>query len=170
VHDYVTAQRRAQAFVAEGATAEIALDALPFLAACAIAGGPPSPSVPPVRTDREPLTKRFPALGDFIEVHWQGWAAGVAGGVVPGPTDIIIQALVTLRAQDLATAKSTYDFQPPPTNLVLKVNEELKPFLPAPADWRYNRRFEEDVKTAYYGGVVQLDVLSGTVFLHVSSM
>jgi hypothetical protein len=54
-------------------------------------------STSPVRTEREPLAKRFPQLGDFAEVHWQGAAAGTDTGGVPGPTDVHIQALVVLR-------------------------------------------------------------------------
>ncbi|WP_146087657.1 hypothetical protein [Thermomonospora echinospora] len=57
----------------------------------------PSASAPVVRTDREPIARRFPALGDFRQVHWLG---GVVGGApsardtVPGPSTYWIHAVV----------------------------------------------------------------------------
>jgi hypothetical protein len=123
-------------------------------------------SAPAVRTDRDPLAKRFPALGDFAQAHWQGWPASTPG---LGPTDVMIQALVVLSKEDLATVNSRYTFAPPPSGVDAKINEALRPFAPAAPDWRYNADFERHVKTAAYGGTVLLDPSTGIVFLQVVS-
>jgi hypothetical protein len=124
-------------------------------------------STPAVRTDRDPLAKRFPGLGDFAEAHWQGWPAGPAGGL--GPTDIMIQAVVVLSKEDLAAVNGRYTFAPPPPGTEVKLNEALRPYAPAAANWQYNADFERHVKTGAYGGMVRLDLLTGTVFMLVTS-
>jgi hypothetical protein len=124
----------------------------------------------PLRTDREPIARRFPRLGDFAEVHWQGAVAGPTGGSrVPGPSDVLIQAVVLLRPADLAAAASGYDWTPAPVDWDAKVSERLRPFLPASADWRHSRQYEADVRTDGFSGTVYLDLAGGTVYLHVNS-
>ncbi|SCL14380.1 Integrase core domain-containing protein [Micromonospora nigra] len=73
-----------------------------------------SVSPAPVRTDREPIAKRFPHLGDFAEAHWQAAPAGIDTGGVSGPTDMRIEALVVLRPDTLANAITGYEWQPAP--------------------------------------------------------
>ncbi|GIH10908.1 hypothetical protein Rhe02_89750 [Rhizocola hellebori] len=142
------------------------------MAACSPAASAPrtdpSASTPALRTDRDPLTRRFPGLGNFAQAHWQGWPASDPN--VIGPTDIMIQALVVLSKEDLATIKGRYIFRPgSPPDAQVKVNEALRPYLPAAADWQSNADFERHVKTEAYAGLVRLDLNTGTVFLHVVS-
>lgn len=124
-------------------------------------------AAPAVRTDREPIAKRFPKLGNFVEAHWQGSLAGPAD--VPGPSDVLIQGLVVLRPEDLAAAKTGYDWEAAPQGWDAKMNDELRPLAPTSGDWRYSRQFELDVRTTSYSGTVYLDMTSGTVFLNVHS-
>ncbi|NJC85765.1 hypothetical protein HC030_24915 [Planosporangium mesophilum] len=120
-----------------------------------------------MRTDREPIAKRFPQLGDFTTVHWQGSAAGSDNGGVPGPTDVHIQALAVLPPQALASAASRYKWKPAPANWDASLRAELRPFLPAAGAWQVSDEFAKDVRTARYSGPVYLDISSGTVFLDV---
>jgi hypothetical protein len=76
---------------------------------------------------------------------------------------------VVLSNEDLAEVKERYTWQPAPPGPEVKVNEALRPFVPAAADWQYNLDFERYVKTSAYGGMVRVDLSTGTVFLHVSS-
>jgi len=108
-----------------------------------------------VRTDREPIARRFPRLGDFSEVHWLGSTIGGSG--VPGPSDVLIQGLVVLRPEDLAAARAGYRWEEAPAGWDAKL------------DWRYNGQFESEVCTARYSGDVYLDLASGTVYLNVNS-
>ena len=124
-------------------------------------------SAPAVRTDREPITKRFPQLGDFVEVHWQGSAAGVDTGGVPGPTDVHIQALVVLRPDTLTSTVPGHQWTPAPADWDAPLSAELRPFAPAGGAWQVSERFTADVTTTRYHGPVYLDTTSGTVFLDV---
>jgi len=121
-----------------------------------------------VRTDREPISRRFPKLGDFVEVHWQGSVVG-ASSSVPGPSDVLIQGLVVLRPEDLAAARTGYQWEPAPAGWDAKVPDLLRPLAPASGDWRHNAQFESEVSTTRYSGDVYLDLSSGTVYLDVNS-
>ena len=48
-----------------------------------------------LRTDREPIEKRYPQLGAFTSVHRLGGTLG--GDRVPGPSTYFIEAAVELR-------------------------------------------------------------------------
>ena len=120
-----------------------------------------------VRTDRDPLTQRFPKLGDFVEAHWQGWLVGDSD--VPGPSDVMIQGFVVLQPADLVAITSGYAWETVPTDWNTTVNDELRAYIPGSADWRYNRQFELDVRTTSYSGTVYLDITSGTVYLSLNS-
>lgn len=124
----------------------------------------------PVRTDREPLVKRFPKLGNFIQAHWQGWILGDTGrGGVPGPTDTAIQGLIELSPQDLQAAKTGYTWAPAPHGWESGVNSELRPYLSPSGTWQASDQFTSDVTGTGYHGKVYLDLTGGTVFLDVSS-
>ena len=123
----------------------------------------------PVRTDHEPLRKRFPRLGNFLEAHWHGRTAGTGDSRVPGPSDILIQALVTLHPADLATAKTHYDWQPAPPTWNQNMSEQLRALAPQTGDWQHAPDFETDVRTNRYHGIVYLDLTSGIVYLDVTS-
>jgi hypothetical protein len=127
----------------------------------------PTMSAPAVRTDREPIAKRFPQLGDFVEVHWQGSAAGVDTGGVPGPTDVHIQALAVLRPDTLASVAARYQWKPAPAGWDASLSAQLRPFAPAGGAWQASDEFAKDIRTNRYGGPVYLDTTSGTVFLDV---
>jgi len=122
-----------------------------------------------VRTDRGPLTKRFPKLGDFIDAHWVGEAAGSDTGGVPGPTDVVIVGFVQLRLEDLATAKSGYQWVAATPGWESGVRAEVHPYLPAGGDWRMNDQYSSEVRTGAYSGTVYLDLVSGTVYLELVS-
>lgn len=128
---------------------------------------PASLSPPPVRTDREPIAKRFPQLGDFVEAHWQASTAGTADPRVPGPTDTRIEAVVILRPETLATAVEQYDWSPAPAGWDEPLSAELRPFLPDGGTWHVNEQYAADVRTSKYNGVVYLDTTTGTVVLRV---
>jgi len=102
-------------------------------------------------------------------VHWQGSLAGSGSTQVPGPSDVLIQALVVLRPEDLTAATGSYPWQPAPAGWDSRVNEPLRPYLPAGGDWQHNPQYELDVRTERYGGTVYLDRKTGTAFLDLYS-
>ncbi|MCY1144005.1 hypothetical protein OWR29_38930 [Actinoplanes sp. Pm04-4] len=118
-----------------------------------------------VRTDAEPITKRFPALGAPTDLHWQGAAAGADSGGVPGPTDVRIQALIVLTPDLVAAAQKDYQFQP--ATGAPDLTTQLQPFAPAAAAWRESDAFTQKVRTAKYSGTILLDPASRTLWLDV---
>lgn len=157
-------------------TAGAAAAALILLAGCSGGGtpgdgpgrdgrGPTMTSAPAVRTDPEPLTKRFAKLGAFSDPHWQGSAVGQDTGGVPGPTDVRILALVRLAPADLTAAGNGYRWEKAPDGWESAVSAELRPFLPSGGQWRTSREYATEVLTAKYAGDVYLHDGSGTVFL-----
>ncbi|WP_341715806.1 hypothetical protein QQG74_17315 [Micromonospora sp. FIMYZ51] len=130
-------------------------------------GGTAHVSPAPVRTDREPIAKRFPHLGDFAEVHWQASTAGTDNSRVPGPTDTRIEAIVALRPDALVAAVKQYDWSPAPAGWDEPLSAELRPFLPTDGTWQVSEQYTDDVRTASYSGLVYLDTTSGTVYLRL---
>ncbi len=126
-------------------------------------------NTPPVRTDREPIAKRFPRLGDFAAVHWQGGSLGVDSGGVPGPTDIYIHALVTLSPDARAEIVPYYQWEPAAADWDAEMSDQLRPLLPADGTWVSSDEFTEAVSTNKYYGRVYLDTASGTVYLDVNN-
>jgi hypothetical protein len=80
-----------------------------------------------IRTDVEPLTKRFPAIGAPEAVRWVTWNS--ASGGAPGPTTYWIDAVITLQPQTTASlvdgAKPTQQGKAP------NVEEALRSAVPA---------------------------------------
>lgn len=124
-------------------------------------------SAPAVRTDLNPITTRFPALGEIAQVRWLGSLAGNTGGDLPGPSDVRIQALVTLTATSREAILSRYHWQPAPADWTSKVSDDLRPFLPADATWHQSEEFTADICQHRYSGSVVVDTTSGTVYLDV---
>lgn len=124
-------------------------------------------STPAVRTDAEPITKRFPSLGTPVTLHWLGAAAGQDSGGVPGPTDVRIQALVELAPDVVAAAEKDYAWKPAPAGWEQTLPDALRPFGPKDADWQVNDEFTTNVSTSRYHGTVYLAPASRLVYLDV---
>jgi hypothetical protein len=78
-----------------------------------------------VRTDLEPLTKRFSALGRPVSATWM---SGTLGGQAPGPSTYWIDAVVTLTPDAAASLRST---SPEPTTETPDVEDGVRSALPA---------------------------------------
>jgi len=120
-----------------------------------------------VRTDLEPISKRFPALGEITQAHWHGSVPGRDSGGVPGPTDVHIQALVTLSADSRAATAARYTWQPAPADWETALSNELRPYAPTDAAWQASDEFTAEVCGHRYHGLAVFDPASGTVFLDV---
>ncbi|PRC41838.1 hypothetical protein C6A85_000000113570 [Mycobacterium sp. ITM-2017-0098] len=97
------------------------------LAAAACSTSPP-PAEPPVeiRSDTEPLTTRFPAIGTPDAVTWVTWNS--ASSDVPGPTTYWIDAVVTLPPQTTTALVTT--FQPAADGKTPSVHDMLRSAVP----------------------------------------
>ena len=79
------------------------------------------------RVDTEPLTQRFPLIGDPVRVVWYSGTTGSGGA--PGPSTYWIDAVITLDAATAAQIRDSYDLKP--TNDVPEVADQLKPDIPS---------------------------------------
>jgi hypothetical protein len=77
-----------------------------------------------VRTDLDPLTKRFDALGRPVSATWM---SGTLGGDAPGPSTYWIDAVVTVTPETAATLRAT---SPEPTTETPAVEDGVRSALP----------------------------------------
>lgn len=99
----------------------------------------------PVRTDLDPLTRRFPALGTPVTASWQ---SGVLGDDrVPGPSSFWIDAIVTLQPETARKLRSSGSLEParPP-----RVTEDLRKALP-PGPWLAGAELDRAVSSSSKG-------------------
>jgi hypothetical protein len=125
-----------------------------------------SPAAVVVRTDREPVARRFPALGEFTEVHWTGHALGQTSGRVPGPTDVRVQALVRLRPEDARSLDRRHQWYPAPSPPVIPA--ELQPYVVDGGTWLRSPAYEAEVRGSW-AGTVWLEAVSDTVWLDLTT-
>jgi hypothetical protein len=78
-----------------------------------------------VRTDLEPLTKRFGALGTPVSATWM---SGTLGGEAPGPSTYWIDAVVELTPDAASALRST---SPQPTTESPDVEDGVRAAIPS---------------------------------------
>lgn len=117
-----------------------------------------------LRTDLEPLTRRFPALGVPVRA---AWASGTMGSdQVPGPSTYWIDAVVTL-APDTATILRAYAVSSPVVSSSPAVVDLVRPQLPS-GSLRTSAELSRAVSvqgwavTAYLADGTDVLVLTGT--------
>ncbi|MDV9169489.1 hypothetical protein R6V09_04975 [Streptomyces sp. W16] len=117
-----------------------------------------------VRTDLEPLERRFAGLGPLSGAHWLGTALGTDSRVsVPGPTDVRMVGTAQLRAGAVAaiTGAPQRSFQP---ENPVQLPEELAEFVPKGATWVRSDSFDRDMTGGTYSGAFYLDPGTDTVY------
>ncbi|MFE1771069.1 hypothetical protein [Streptomyces sp. NPDC059008] len=140
----------------------LALGAVTVLAACTSTAK--SAEDAKVRTDLEPLERRFAALGPLSGAHWLGTALGTdSRGSVPGPTDVRMVGTARLRAGAVAaiTSAPQRGFRPeePP-----RLPQKLAEFVPKGARWVRSDSFDRDMTGGTYSGAFYLDPGTDTVY------
>lgn len=78
-----------------------------------------------VRTELEPLTKRFSALGNPVSATWM---SGTMGGSAPGPSTYWIDAVVEVTPETAATLRAA---SPEPTAQTPEVEDGVRSALPS---------------------------------------
>lgn len=74
-----------------------------------------------IRTDTQPLTSRFPAIGAPVSATWVTW--NNADPRVPGPTTYWIDAVITLQPQ---TARALADLEPAAQAPLPEIADEIR--------------------------------------------
>ncbi|NEC91887.1 hypothetical protein [Streptomyces sp. SID12501] len=122
-----------------------------------------------VRTDLEPLERRFAGLGPLSGAHWLGIGLGAdTRGSVPGPTDVRVVGTAQLKAGAVAaiTGVSLQSFQPetPP-----RLPEEIAEFVPEGARWVRSDAFDRGMTAGTYTGGFYLDPGTDTVYFDTTN-
>jgi hypothetical protein len=145
----------------------LALGAVTLLAACTATSK--STDGAKVRTDLEPLERRFAGLGPLSGAHWLGIVLGTdSRGSIPGPTDVRVVGTAQLSAGTVAaiTGASQQSFQPEvPTQLP----EKLAEFVPKDARWVRSDSFDHDMTAGTYTGAFYLDPGTDTVYFDTTN-
>ncbi len=105
-----------------------------------------NPPTEPVRSDLDPLLRRFPALGSPVSAAWQSGTLGDSR--VPGPTTYWIDAVITLDPDTAATLRKTPSLTPAPTPTVTPA---LAGHLPADAGWLTSRELQVALASSSWG-------------------
>ncbi|WP_329139316.1 hypothetical protein OG552_33095 [Streptomyces sp. NBC_01476] len=115
-----------------------------------------------VRTDTEPLERRFVTLGPLSDAHWLGVVLGT-GSRVPGPTDVRVVGFAQLRAGAVASivGASQLGFQPA---MPSRLPAELMRFMPENARWVRSGSFDGQVTGETYSGAFYFDLGADWVY------
>jgi hypothetical protein len=145
----------------------LALGAVMVLAACTSTAK--SADGAKVRTDLEPLERRFAALGPLSGAHWLGTALGADSRIsVPGPTDVRVVGTAQLGAGTVAgiTGAPQRSFQPETPG---QLPGELAEFMPKGARWVRSDSFDSEMTGGTYSGAFYLDPGTDTVYFDTTN-
>lgn len=117
-----------------------------------------------VRTDPEPVTKRFPAFGDFTTARW---LSGRIGDGDLGPSDVWMQGLVTLAPDVAKQARAQYTWTP--ADPQPEVKPQLTGSVPATGTWLLSKKYGEAAIPAGYSGDIYLREGTDLVLFDVTS-
>ncbi|MET8050117.1 hypothetical protein ABZU75_21215 [Streptosporangium sp. NPDC005286] len=118
-----------------------------------------------VRTDLEPLERRFAALGRLSGAHWLGIVLGGDSRLSPpGPSDVRLVGIAQLRAGAVAAIVGTpqWDFEPETPSSPPK---PLAEFMPAGARWVRSGSFDLEVTSEGDPGAFYLDPETDSVYI-----
>ncbi|MFI5473570.1 hypothetical protein ACIA6D_25425 [Streptomyces cacaoi] len=145
----------------------LALGAVTLLAACTAHSK--SAEGAKVRTDLEPLERRFAGLGPLAGARWLGIVLGTdSRGSIPGPTDVRLVGTAQLRAGAVAaiTGASQQSFQ---SEVPTQIPEKLTEFVPKDARWVRSDSFDRDMTAGTYTGAFYLDPATDTVYFDTAN-
>ncbi|MEU3572735.1 hypothetical protein AB0E96_30575 [Kitasatospora sp. NPDC036755] len=116
-----------------------------------------------VRTDLEPLTRRFPQLGSLSAAMWVDRVLTQNSVTwVPGPTDVSVQGVAQVEPATLAeiTGKGTWE----EVSIGCGVPQEIAAEVGDPTRWLHSRAFDESVTRTQYSGSFYFDRQASRVY------
>ncbi|OPX44460.1 hypothetical protein CLHUN_17590 [Ruminiclostridium hungatei] len=114
------------------------------------------------RVDKDPITSRFPNVGQFDKCYWKADTIGKSG---VGPSSYWMKGFVVLKREDFEAFKTQYKW--------LDVESGWKPSLDTSIlniqsfKWSFSTEFDNYIKSASYVGKFYLDLENGIVFFDV---
>ncbi|MEU3559263.1 hypothetical protein [Kitasatospora sp. NPDC006786] len=134
---------------------------LPLVASCT-AAEPPTPT-PTVRTDLDPLKRRFPQLGSLSGATWVSRVL-TQNSVdwVPGPTDVSLDGVAQVEPATLAAITSSGTWEE--TVIECGVPEEIATEVGGATGWLHSTAFDESITRTQYSGSFYFDKQTGRVY------
>ncbi|WP_406089038.1 hypothetical protein [Streptomyces sp. NBC_01013] len=117
-----------------------------------------------VRTDSEPLERRFAPLGPLSDAHWLGVALGTTDARVPGPTDLRVVGFAQLRAGAVSSITGTSSQRGFKAAKPHQLPSELVQFMPEGARWVRSESFDRQVTGETYAGRFYFDAATDLVY------
>ncbi|MER7845911.1 hypothetical protein ABTZ03_18395 [Kitasatospora sp. NPDC096077] len=121
-------------------------------------------TAPQIRTDVDPLKRRFPELGELSATKWIGRTLGqYAGSGLPGPTDVSLDGVARIEPGTLATITGNGTWQeggiacPVPSALVQEVGATT-------SAWLHSESFDRTVTRNRYSGSFYFDRQNSRVY------
>ncbi|MFD3532774.1 hypothetical protein [Streptomyces sp. NPDC058664] len=133
--------------------------------ACGPAADGDAPVHGKVRTDLEPLRRRFSAIGRLSDAHWLAYNPDDSGReLLPDQdprTRLVGTAHLPVGTVGAIVARSGHDFAP---STPVPPPEALAEFLPAGAGWLRSPGYDSAVTRSLYHGTFHLDPVTDVVY------
>ncbi|MFF2541729.1 hypothetical protein ACFVUY_04120 [Kitasatospora sp. NPDC058063] len=136
---------------------------LPLVASCAAAEPPAPAPTPTVRTDLDPLKRRFPQLGSLSGATWVSRVL-TQNSVdwVPGPTDVSLDGVAQVEPATLAAITSSGTWEE--AVIECGVPKEIATEVGGETGWLHSRAFDESITRTQYSGSFYFDKQTGRVY------
>ncbi|MFD5433467.1 hypothetical protein ACFWJ4_15100 [Kitasatospora sp. NPDC127067] len=155
-------KRRSRPLAALVVPALALITGLPLVASCT-AAGPPAPTPTAVRTDLDPLKRRFPQLGSLSAATWVSQVLTQnTGRGVPGPTDVSLDGVAQVEPATLAAITSSGTWEE--AVIECGVPKEIATEVGGETGWLHSRAFDESITRTRYSGSFYFDKQTGRVY------
>lgn len=119
-----------------------------------------------IRTDKEPISSRFPNLGEFNNCYWKADIIDENNRVsVPGPSSYWMKGFIVLNSKEVNSLKNVFKWSAVKSNWKPSLYTNilnLKTFK-----WSYSEDFNNYIMSASYVGKFYMDLENGIVFFDV---
>lgn len=119
-----------------------------------------------LKTDKKPISNRFPKLGQFEKCFWIADTVFDSGrNNVPGPTSYWMKGYVFLSKQDFETFKSNYKWESVDITCTPEIDKDILEVTKA--SWVFSEEFNNFIKPPSFFGKFCLDIENGIVYFDV---
>ncbi|MFG2911836.1 hypothetical protein ACGF0D_02925 [Kitasatospora sp. NPDC048298] len=116
-----------------------------------------------MRTDLEPLKRRFPQLGSLSAATWVSRVLTLnTRPEVPGPTDVSLEGVAQVEPATLVAITSSGRWEEIP--IACGVPEEITAEVGDPTRWLHSKAFDESITRTQYSGSFYFDKQAGRVY------
>ena len=118
-----------------------------------------------IRSDKDPITNRFPNIGDFEKCYWKGGIMGSGSRWVPGPSDYWMKGFIEIDADKVKYFIEKYDMKELDENLQLSfVPENYNNTI---SKWFYSKEFNDFIKPSSILGNFYIDSVNNMIYFEV---